>query len=434
MIWKGHNQAVKQSPTFSNTMSMNIWYVNHYAGGPGIGKFVRAYHLGRAWAEEGHTTTVFVARWHHLLERPEPLPSETVIDGVRYVALDARPYKGNGLRRIFNMLDYCRSAGRLARREELSSPDAIIVSSPHPFGILPAWLLARQHGAKLVFEVRDLWPLSVVELNGTSRWHPFVLLCALVERFAYRRSHLVASLLGGAEAHMRARGLGPGKFVHLPNGIDPDRNLLAAPVSEPATKAARQIDQWHAENRIVLIHPGAQGLPNALDLLLDATSILNDKGHAERFGVLLVGEGPQTQALKQRAKELGLSNVAFFPVVPSDDALWLTMHSDIGYAGTRNVVSVYRHGISFNKLADFMQAGLPVILPVSVQGDPVSESGCGIVTGSDNPADVAQAILRLVETSSEDRAAMGRKGLEYAKRHLDYRRIARAYVDAIKAA
>jgi glycosyltransferase involved in cell wall biosynthesis len=216
---------------------MNIWYFNHYAGGPRIGKFIRAYHLSRAWAAEGHTATVFVARWHHLLERPEPLPPETIVDGMRYVALDARLYKGNGLHRILNMVDYCRSMRRLAGREDLPPPDAIIVSSPHPFGILPAWFLARRHRAKLVFEVRDLWPLSVVELNGTSRWHPFVLLCALVERFAYRRSHLVASLLGGAEAHMRAHGLGPNKFAHLPNGIDPDRKPPDGPTSIVAAQA-----------------------------------------------------------------------------------------------------------------------------------------------------------------------------------------------------
>lgn len=415
-------------------MPMNIWYFNHYAGGPRIGRFIRAYHLSRVWATEGHTVTVFVARWHHLLEGQEPLPPETVVDGVRYVALDARAYRGNGLRRILNMLDYCRSMRRLTGRADLPPPDAIIVSSPHPFGILPAWLLARRYGSKLVFEVRDLWPLSIVELNGTSRWHPFVLLCALVERFAYRRSHLVASLLGGAEAYMRERGLGPDKFAHLPNGIDPNRKLPDGPISGTAVEAGKQIDQWHAENRIVLIHPGAQGPPNALDLLLNATDLLKRQGHAERIGVLLVGEGERTQALKRKAKELDLSNVAFFPQVPNDDALWLTMKSDIGYAGKRNIDSVYRHGISFNKLADFMQAGIPVVLPLTVKGDPVSGSGCGIVTGSDRPVDVAKAVLRLVEAPAEERAAMGYKGREYVKQFLDCRRIARAYIEAIEAA
>lgn len=126
--------------------------------------------------------------------------------------------------------------------------------------------------------------------------------------------------------------------------------------------------------------------------------------------------------------------MAFFPVVPNDDALWLTMKSDVGYAGKRNIESVYGHGICFNKLANFMEAGLPVVLPLSVKGDPVSESGCGIVTGSDNPNDVAQAILQLVEASAEDRVAMGSKGREYVKRSLDYQRIALDYIDAIEAA
>lgn len=96
---------------------------------------------------------------------------------------------------------------------------------------------------------------------------------------------------------MRARGLAPGKFANLPNGIDPDRILPDGPTSRSAIKAGELIDEWHAENRIVLIHPGAQGAPNALDLLLDTVAELKRQGHADRIGVLLVGGGKRTEAL-----------------------------------------------------------------------------------------------------------------------------------------
>lgn len=411
---------------------MNIWYFNHYAGGPGIGKFSRAYHLGRAWATQGHKTTVFMACWHHLLERQEKMPREKVVDGVRYVALDARRYEGNGWGRILNMFDYCRSLLRVARWKDLPRPDAIIVSSPHPFGIFSAWPLAWWFGAKLVFEVRDLWPLSIVEISGTSRWHPFVLLCALAERFAYRRSHLVGSLLSGAEPYMRGKGLAPGKFVYVPNGVDAARSPVGEPSSSAAIQASALIERWHDEHRLVIIHPGAQGAPNALDLLLDAVACLNREGFADRFGVLLVGEGSKTAELKQQAETSGLRNVVFFPPLPKEDALSLIARSDIGYAGARNIPNLYRYGISFNKIADFMQAGLPIILPLKADNDPVSKAGCGIVVGSDLSTDIARAILQLLESSPASRANLGRKGREYVCEALDYDNIARRYMEAIE--
>jgi hypothetical protein len=108
---------------------MNIWYFNHYAGGPGIGKFPRAYHLSRAWAVLGHQTTIFVARFHHLLDEPKPLPDQMEVDRVRYVALDARPYTDNGAGRLLNMADFRGSMLRLLSRvpSTLQKPDAIIV-------------------------------------------------------------------------------------------------------------------------------------------------------------------------------------------------------------------------------------------------------------------------------------------------------------------
>ena len=43
--------------------------------------------------------------------------------------------------------------------------DTVVVSSPTFFSIASAWLLARLKRARLVVEVRDLWPAIFVELG-----------------------------------------------------------------------------------------------------------------------------------------------------------------------------------------------------------------------------------------------------------------------------
>ncbi|MGE0503341.1 MAG: glycosyltransferase family 4 protein [Rhizobiaceae bacterium] len=414
---------------------MHIWYVKHYAGGPGFGKATRAYHLARAWQSLGHEATVFVARFHHVLDRPEMLPPDAVSSGVRYVSLPARRYAGNGLGRLLNIADFCRGVYGLAARSDVAKPDAIIVSSPHPFAIFPGRWLARRFSAKLVFEVRDLWPLSITELTGLSRWHPFVALAALTERFAYRHADLVASLLGGAEPYMRAKGLAPGKFVHVPNGVGEEGAIDATePLSGPGRDAALRMETWRTEGRLVLIHPGAQGAPNALDRLLEAIALLNLDGLGDRLGVVLLGEGDLTPQLRLQAASLGLRNVAFFPNVPKGEALWLTERSDAGYVGSRAAPELYRYGVSFNKVTDYLRAGLPTVLAVPTSGDAVSASGAGIVSRGTDPRSIADAIAGLLAMNSEDRRSMGLRGKAFAEATLDYRRIATTYAEAIRNA
>jgi glycosyltransferase involved in cell wall biosynthesis len=80
---------------------------------------------------------------------------------------------------------------------------------------------------------------------------------------------------------------------------------------------------------------------------------------------------------------------------------------------------------------DFMEAGLPVILPISASNDPISASRCGIVTGSDEPKAIAAAISALVRASTVERTAMGERGREFVKIEYNYQRIATRYIDAI---
>ncbi len=413
---------------------MHVWYLNHYAGGPGIGKFMRAYHLGCAWVEAGHETTVFVAQYHHQLESHAGLAPENIVNGVRYVALPARRYEGNGVGRLLNMADYCFSAFRLAWRRDIDPPDVVIASSPHPFAVVPAWWLARRHRAKLVFEMRDIWPLSVVEINGTSAWHPFVIVCGMVERFAYRVSDLVGSLLAGAHEHIQTIVQTPPNFVYVPNGTNTGKFVGAKPTSTFGAEAFSNIEAWRREGRLIVIHPGAQGVPNALDRLLNAISFLKEQGVSEELGVMLVGEGRETNKLKAFAVERALDNVVFCPTVPYEEAVWLIRHSDVGYAGARDIPSVYRYGISFNKIMDFMQAALPIILPIKASYNPVSDAQCGIVTGSDRARDIADAILSLKALTPAQRAEMGERGRRYAAQVHDYDRIAANYIVAIERA
>src|SRR5690606_23866806 len=99
-------------------------------------------------------------------------------------------------------------------------PDIIICSSPSLISWLGAeWQGWRNH-ARTIFEVRDIWPLTLRELGGFHRLHPFILFLQWVERRAYRKADVVVSNLPHADDHMVSCGMNRNKFLWLPNGVD----------------------------------------------------------------------------------------------------------------------------------------------------------------------------------------------------------------------
>lgn len=412
---------------------MNIWYIHHYGGGPGLGSYDRPYQLGRAWQALGHAPTVFISRFHHLLQKQGPLDPEFSIDGVPYVSIAARAYSGNGVGRLLNIWDFSRnlsSTGK-ALATETSRPDLVIASSPHPFTIFPAHRLARRYGARLVFEIRDIWPLSITEILGTSRLHPFVQMCAFAERFALEKSDLIASVLPRVDRYLADRGYSHKPFLWVPNGVGIN-NAASETISSEAGQAANsKLAQWEAEGKVSIIYTGSIGKPNALDLLLKALAFGKSTDEGAKCAVLIVGKGDQVDALQTLAAENGLSNVHFSGQVPKHDAVGLLRRADIGYAGLRNIEALFGYGISPNKIADYFQASLPVLLPIAPCGDPVSESGGGIARRAETPEAVWGALRELVMKSPEERQALGAMGKAYMAREYDYAGIARRYVEAV---
>ncbi|WP_315981183.1 hypothetical protein [Aliamphritea spongicola] len=100
------------------------------------------------------------------------------VDGVSYCWIKTRAYKGNGLARVLNMLQFAISLLFLnpVCRFNFDKPKHIIVSSAHPFHFLAGWLYSKRYGSTLSFEIRDIWPLSLTNLLGLSPYHPFCLL------------------------------------------------------------------------------------------------------------------------------------------------------------------------------------------------------------------------------------------------------------------
>jgi glycosyltransferase involved in cell wall biosynthesis len=407
---------------------MNILIINQYAGSIDHGMVTRPFYLGREWARQGHNVWIVAGSYSHLRVRTPHVSgrvTEEEVAGISYLWLKTPAYHGKGFLRAVSIAAFIRE---LYRQKDLiireCRPDIVITSSGYHLDVMPARAIADRTGAHLIVDVRDLWPLTAIELFDTPRWHPFVLLLQYAEDLAYRCADHAISVLPNAEPHMRAHGLPENSFSYIPNGIDVRGwDNPGAALSDEHQRILRSLRH---EGKFILGYAGQHGLAHALDDLMKAAHLLRK----ERVALVLVGQGPEKAALQSQAERLALTNVFFLPPVARPQIPALLDGMDSFYIGWHRR-SLYRFGISPNKLLDYMAAGKPVIHAVDAANDLVAESGGGISVPPEDPAAIAAAISRLAQMPLEEQAVMGEKGKAYVHAHHDYQILAERFLTTI---
>ena len=206
---------------------MNIWILNHYATPPDTPGATRHFDFARELTKLGHRVSIFASSFFHGTRNEERLEGKQNyrrqnIDGVEFVWLRTTPYYGgNDWRRVINMLSYSFRVIPLGIRFG-ESPDVILASSPHPFAGLAGYVLAKLKRAGFIFEVRDLWPQTFVDIGGYSNRSLVVKLLRVLERFLYHRAKKIIVLLPNASEYITRLGIPDSKIVYIPNGISPE--------------------------------------------------------------------------------------------------------------------------------------------------------------------------------------------------------------------
>jgi glycosyltransferase involved in cell wall biosynthesis len=416
---------------------LNILYLNHYAGSPALGMEFRPYYLAREWVRLGHAVHMVAAGYSHVRARqpqlrgqPLSAPMRETVDGIDYHWFPAPPYEGNGLGRVRNIWAFLRqvwaATGALVREIR---PDVVIASSTYPMDIWVARRIARKAGARLVFEVHDLWPLSPIELSGMSPRHPFIRLVQKAEDDAYRDADVVVSMLPKVHEYMASRGLNLHKLHIVPNGITLDewegpRPTLRDDVSDAVVSA-------HERGSVVVGYAGSMGRPNALDTLLDAAALLKAEPGPKPMEIVMVGDGHERERLALRIEHEALTHVRLLPPIPKAQIPSFLAVIDIAYIGWQRV-PIYRFGIAPNKLMDYMMAGVPVLHSVEAGNDPVAEARCGVTVPPGDPAAVAEGLRALAAGSPNQRRKLGERGRDFVLANHTYPVLAQRFLDACR--
>lgn len=385
----------------------NVWILNHYAQEPGGAGGTRHFHLAEHLTAYGWQATVIAASVEHQTGQQRLVVGEKrrcdYFMGVPFLWLRTPGYHGNGGGRVLNMVAYTWAVLQRDSTAELIKPDAIIGSSVHPLAAFAGALLARRFKVPFVFEVRDLWPQTLIDMGRLKKSSLTTWALRKLELWLYRQAVKTIVLLPHAWEYIVPLGIEQERVVWIPNGVD----LSLFPSPAPATPT----------DTFTLMYFGSFGHANGLDNVLQAMNLLQHMQGAEHIRLRLIGEGPMKPSLVEQARQLGLHNVSFESPIPKNQIPALAAQADAFVIAVLNLPGLYRYGISMNKLFDYMAAMRPVIIASDAGNNPVADAHAGITARPDQPQALANAILQMVKLPAEDRQRMGSAGREYVERN-----------------
>jgi len=400
---------------------MNIWCISKYASPPNYGAGARLFFLTKEFIKLGHNAILITSDSNHLATFPETDKkyNREEISNVPVYWVKTKKYnKTASISRILSWLDFEIKLFSFPKNN-LPKPDVVLVSSLSLFSIVYAYYLKKKFRAFLVFEIRDIWPLTMTEEGGFSRWHPLVLLLGMIEKFGYKHSDLIVGTMPKLDLHIKNVLGYERRFFCSPLGFEPDK------YKPDIDQGKNPFDEMFPSNKIVIGYAGSMGLTNALEPFIGAIELLKD---VSEIHFMLVGGGDLRADFE--AKLIGCNNVSFLPRMPQKQVKYFLDKCDILYLSTKDS-KVWEYGQSMNKVVEYMLAAKPIIASYTGYQSMLDEADCGVFIKTTVPIDVKNAIVNMVNLESPERIKMGEKGRAWIFSHRQYSVLAKQYIDEI---
>ncbi len=244
----------------------------------------------------------------------ENVPSEDVIDGIRYIRTLQPKRKG------LSMIQYVtEAADALEIQLRVQRPELVIAASNHVTA-LPALIAARRLGLPFIYEVRGLWEITRVSREPDFLNSPAFAVQRLLEAKVTQLADHVFTLTEPMREELHARGLPLAKITLLPNSCDPERFV---PRPRDASLAMRL---GISDSVAVIGYVGTFVDYEGLDDLAQACALLKQRGVT--FRLMLVGNenasgtdrGPITEQIQRIAEAEDMSDCLIMPGrVPHDE-------------------------------------------------------------------------------------------------------------------
>jgi glycosyltransferase involved in cell wall biosynthesis len=285
--------------------------------------------------------------------------------------------------------------------------------------VLPAWILARRYKAKFIFEVRDIWPLSILVLGGYSKYNPFIIYLTWLEKFGYKNADLIVGTMPNLIQHVREDCNINTKCISIPQGVS-----LRFYDQEQGVLNEEYLNNYIPKNKFIVCYAGTININNPLDNLINAAQrlVLNKKIH-----FIILGNGNKKSHFQEITKNY--DNISFPPSIPKNQINSFLKKIDICYDSINSILGVY--GMSRNKWIDYMYSSKPIICSFDGYQSMINEADCGTFVKFNDVDKLVEVIQKYADTPKSILMEMGDRAKKYVIEERNFERLASVYLDEI---
>jgi len=378
---------------------------------------IRTHDHTRRWVELGHEVVVITCApnfprgvvfdgYRNRLFQRETLDGIDVIRVWTYIAANE-----GFVKRIADYVSFMLAAILASFR--VRRPDVVVATSPQFFAAMGGWVVAALKRRPFVFELRDLWPESIVAVGASSGGFLMDRLQDLAT-FLYRRADLVVPVTHTFARHLEGLGVPSERIEIVTNGIDPD--AVAAREAPHVTRERLGLPK----DAFIAGFVGTIGVAHGISTIVEAATLAKDR---DDLHFVIMGEGADKRAVADLVEERRLSNLTLLDGGPRQAALDLVAATDASLVVLKN--SPVFETVIPSKIFEAMALERPIVL--GVRGEAyrivVEEGRCGVAFEPEDAAGLVRCLERL-RSDPEEAHALGARGLALVRSA--YRRTALA--------
>ena len=394
-------------------INADIWYISKYAIPNNLGFGTRHFGLSSSFIKKGYKSLVITSNSNHVLKKKIDLKhiyNFKIEDGlVPTVWIKTINYqKPNSLKRIVSWIDFEVKLFFLILI--LKKPNVVIVSSLSILTILNGYLLKIIRRSKLIFEVRDIWPLTLTELGNFTNKNLFIKILKCVEKFGYRKSDLIIGTMPNLRNHVANLGINK-KVNCIPQGFFRNKKYVKKDFKLP--------------NKFIVCYAGGIGLSNSLETFIECSIMMKDE---KNIFFVIAGDGELKNKFINQTKNN--NNILFLGHIKKTYINSLLTQSDILYDSVKKSV-LYEYGLSRNKWIDYMKAGKPIIASFLGYKSMINESNCGSFIRPEDPKHLKDEIYKYFNLSKFELNKIGYNGKKWINSNRQYSMLASKYLKLI---
>ena len=401
-----------------------ILYISQYFPPEMGAPSARVHELSRRWVERGAAVTVLTAFPNH----PDGIiPKEyrgkvfmrEEKDSIQVVRTFIYPAANRGfLRRSLSYISFLFSS-IIQGAANIKKPDIIVATSPQFFVVIAGYLMSKIKNVPFVFELRDFWPESIVQL-GLLKNRFLIRMLETIEMFLYKKAARIVGVVDSFKDVLVSRGIPLEKIKIIKNGVD--LKLFNNPFNQIELKRKHNL-----ADKFIVGYIGTHGMAHALDKVLDAAALLRENNNIH---FLFVGDGAEKDNLVKQKTELSLDNVTFQEKALKEQVPELYALADVLLVTLRKI-DLFKNALP-SKLFEIMAMGKPILLMVDGEARAfVEEVDAGLYVEPENSAQLAEKIRDLLGHPEEARR-LGQNGKTFVHKHFNRNHLADKYLVILK--